>query len=171
MAPKKSSQTSSKTAAAATATLTFERVPSSSSLSPVLPGTVEDESAVMPTEMMPSTTEMMTPTTEIAVVPKELEPVQSAFRLCAPKRPSPPSPSDMDATQGATFYAIFPDPIPRNDDAFKGQDYCFARPYMVQPIAPGRASAPHEYGRGSKKSKDQLFAFNKTGQVRDVLSA
>lgn len=169
MAPKKS-QTSSKTAAA-TATLTFERVPSSS-LSSVLPGTVEDESAVdlgsMPTAAEMTTTstqsEMPTTTSITTDMPKELEPVQSAFKLCAPKRPSPPSPSDMDATQGATFYAIFPDLIPRDDAAFKGQDYCFARPYMVQPIAPGRASAPYEYSRGSKKSKDQQIAFNKMGQ-------
>lgn len=34
---------------------------------------------------------------------------------------------------------------------------------MVQPVCPGKATAPYEYGRGSKKSKEALMAFNKTG--------
>ena len=58
---------------------------------------------------------------------------------------------------------LLTDCVGRGDDDFKGQDYMFLSVYMAQAVSPGRASAPHEYMRGSKKSKEQLMALNKSG--------
>lgn len=173
MPPSKKSGGSKTEAGSKHGQLTFERVPSSSAApAPDADDMMPDET---PTETTTETTTNDTPVgTQNSMpisIPKELEAVHSAFKLCAPKRPSPPSPSDVEATQGATFYAISPDAIPRTESDFKGQDYSFLRLYMVQPIGPGRATAPYEYSRGSKKSKDQLIAFNKTGQVCDDVHA
>lgn len=172
MPPSKKSG-SSKTEASKHGQLTFERVPSSSDEPTAQPEAGADETPIentaettteTTTNDTPTSTPVSTQNTMPASIPKELEAVHAAFKLCAPKRPSPPSPSDVEATQGATFYAISPDAVPRTEIDFKGQDYSFLRLYMVQPIGPGRATAPYEYSRGSKKSKDQLIAFNKTGQ-------
>lgn len=171
MPPSKKSG-SSKTEASKHGQLTFERVPSSSD-EPTLGAdeTPIENTAEGTTETTTNDTPISTQNTVPVSIPKELETVHAAFKLCAPKRPSPPSPSDVEATQGATFYAISPDAVPRTESDFKGQDYSFLRLYMVQPIGPGRATAPYEYSRGSKKSKEQLIAFNKTGQVRDGVHA
>lgn len=91
-----------------------------------------------------------------------LEGMRDAFKMCAPRKASSPT-TDTQVAEGATFYAIFPANLPRTEGEFKDADYMFLSPYMVQPIAPGRALAPHEYARGSKKSKEQLMAFNKSG--------
>ena len=48
------------------------------------------------------------------------------------------------------------------------QDYAFTSFYMGPPVSPGTATAPYEYQRGSKKSKEALIAFNKTGQPLSI---
>ena len=95
--------------------------------------------------------------------PRELEGLFNAFKLCGPRKLAPPPSSDTQSNQGATFYAIVPTSAPRDESVFKGQDFCFVSAYMIQPLCPGRATAPYEYGRGSKKSKEALQAHNKSG--------
>lgn len=102
------------------------------------------------------------PIAPVAVSPS-LEAMQSAFRLCTPRKGTPSS-GDFDRSEGATFYAVFSSDVPCGEDSFKGQDYMYLSALMLQPITPGRATAPHEYQRGSKKTKEALLAFNKGGQ-------
>lgn len=66
-------------------------------------------------------------------------------------------------TQGAIFDVIMPEDVPRTVEDFNGRDFTYLNMYMVQPVSPGRASAPYEFARGSKKTKDQLLTINKAG--------
>lgn len=97
-------------------------------------------------------------------VPRQLESMQSALKMCAPKKPAAGVAGDGASGDGATFYAVLPVNVPRTESDFGEKDFMYLTPYLVQPVAPGRASAPHEYGRSSKKSKEVLAAFNKSGQ-------
>lgn len=74
-----------------------------------------------------------------------------------------PNPASFSFTQGATFEVILPMDIPKSEEDFRGLDYSFLPMYVVQPVAPGRATAPYEFARGSKKTKDQLQELNKKG--------
>lgn len=98
----------------------------------------------------------------LKTIPSVFEGIHSAFKMCVPTRTS--LVVDTMSKQGASFYAVFPTNIPRVESDFNNNDYLYTSPYMVQPIAPGIATAPYEYARGSKKTKEQLFTFNKSGQ-------
>lgn len=98
----------------------------------------------------------------LKTIPKNMEEIHSAFKMCVPTRT--PLVIDTMSKQGATFYAVFPNNIPRTEEDFNSNDFLYVSPYIVQPIAPGIATAPYEYARGSKKTKEQLFTFNKSGQ-------
>ena len=92
--------------------------------------------------------------------------VQSAFRMCASRSSKGTNVLGRDLAQmqeGATFYAVCMTDMPSSEEDFKGLDYMMLSAHIVQPISPGRAKAPHEYGRGSKKTKEQLAAFNRNG--------
>lgn len=96
-------------------------------------------------------------------IPRQLESMQSAFKMCVPKKPTAAAAGDGAAGDGATFYAILPVNVPRTESDFGEKDFMYLTPYLAQPVAPGRAAAPHEYARSSKKSKEVLMAFNKSG--------
>jgi hypothetical protein len=66
--------------------------------------------------------------------------------------------------EGAQFYAILPDAVPRVAEDFGSESYKYLVVFMGPPYAPGRMLAPHEFAKGSKKSKDQLMALNKSGK-------
>lgn len=89
-----------------TPTLTFEKVPHHGS---------EDSSDEPPLDVVNNTMEAPKD------IPKQLEGVFNAFKMCGPRKPAPPAADAQTHTQGATFYAIVPIAAPRNDEFFKGQ--------------------------------------------------
>jgi hypothetical protein len=98
----------------------------------------------------------------IETIPKQLESMYSAFKMCKDQKKYTPT-MDMKDHQGSIFYAITSIKIPRSASELSSGSYMMMSSYMVHPLCPGHAKAPHEFARGSKKSKDQLAAYNKNG--------